>query len=67
MQTPIMGTFGASSSAAGTNVGVADGNAPVMAMVAPVSLDSWSWPWMCFFEGSCMVINLIVLSVFCYK
>ena len=43
MQTPIMGTFGASSSDAGTNVGVADGNAPVMAMVAPVRLDTWSW------------------------
>ncbi|XP_057459402.1 topless-related protein 4-like isoform X2 [Actinidia eriantha] len=34
-KAPIIGTFGASSSAAGTNVGVADGNAPVMAMVAP--------------------------------
>ena len=62
-----MGTFGASSSDAGTNVGVANGNAPVMAMVAPVSLDTWSWPAVCFFEVSCMVINLIVQSVFCYK
>ncbi|GFZ08219.1 WUS-interacting protein 2 [Actinidia rufa] len=43
-KTPIMGTFGASTSDAGTNVGVADGNAPVMAMVAPVRLDTWSWP-----------------------
>ncbi|GFZ08224.1 WUS-interacting protein 2 [Actinidia rufa] len=37
-KTPIMGTFGASSSDAGTNVGVANGNAPVMAMVAPGKL-----------------------------
>lgn len=42
-KAPIIGTFGASSSAAGTNVGVADRNAPVIPMIT-LNGDSRSLP-----------------------